>query len=177
MANYKLMIPKVLKWEGGWSDDPADSGGATMKGVTLATFRRYYGLNKTKSDLRKITNAQWEHIFKVGYWDRMKADDIRNQSLAELCVQTVWGSGPDWIRNIQRAIDVKDDGIVGPKTLAALNENPSRNFHRIWEARRVFFFNLCYHPDADAPNGVRPTKRAKFYKGWMNRLNSYKYSE
>lgn len=175
MANYKLMIPKIKKWEGGWSDDPADSGGATMCGVTLATFRRYYGATKTKSDLRKITNAQWEHIFKNGYWDKMKADKINNQSLAELCVQTIWGSGSGWIKNIQRAIGTTADGIVGNVTLSRLNSNPRDCFRAIWEARKLFFYNLCYRSNHEGK--PQPTKNAKFYKGWINRLNDYKYSE
>ncbi|WP_425374335.1 glycosyl hydrolase 108 family protein [Mesorhizobium kowhaii] len=39
--NYARALALVLKSESGWSDNPADPGGATMKGVTLADFRRY----------------------------------------------------------------------------------------------------------------------------------------
>lgn len=39
--NFLRAFALVLRSEGGWSDNPADPGGATMKGVTLATFRRY----------------------------------------------------------------------------------------------------------------------------------------
>lgn len=34
-----VIIPTTHKWEGGWSDHPSDSGGATMRGVILTTFR------------------------------------------------------------------------------------------------------------------------------------------
>ena len=63
MANHKVLIPFILRWEGGFANVPGDRGGATNKGVTLATFRMVYGSDKTESDLRRMTNSQWEHIF------------------------------------------------------------------------------------------------------------------
>jgi hypothetical protein len=56
--NFAKSLALVLKSEGGWSDNPADPGGATMKGVTLTNFRRYVKADATKDDLRHITDAQ-----------------------------------------------------------------------------------------------------------------------
>ncbi|RVB39026.1 hypothetical protein EN902_14635, partial [Mesorhizobium sp. M7A.F.Ca.CA.001.16.1.1] len=53
--NFARALALVLKSEGGWSDNPADPGGATMKGVTLASFRRYVKADATKADLRAIS--------------------------------------------------------------------------------------------------------------------------
>ena len=39
MANIDILLPFILKWEGGFVNDPADAGGATNKGVTIATWR------------------------------------------------------------------------------------------------------------------------------------------
>ncbi|MCP8894345.1 hypothetical protein KYK29_05335 [Shinella daejeonensis] len=39
--NFVACLNETLKWEGGWADHPKDPGGATMKGITLATFRRW----------------------------------------------------------------------------------------------------------------------------------------
>ena len=39
MANVDILLPFILKYEGGFVNDPADSGGATNKGVTIATWR------------------------------------------------------------------------------------------------------------------------------------------
>lgn len=36
--NFAPALALALKSEGGWSDNPADPGGATMKGVTLAKY-------------------------------------------------------------------------------------------------------------------------------------------
>ena len=41
MTRAEQMIPLILKHEGGYVNNPADPGGATNKGITIATFRRY----------------------------------------------------------------------------------------------------------------------------------------
>ena len=49
MASYKKLKPIVLKWEGGYAGN-IDGMICTMKGVTLATFRKYFGKSKTCKD-------------------------------------------------------------------------------------------------------------------------------
>lgn len=59
----------TAKWEGGWSDHPADSGGKTMFGITE---RVYHDWLKTKGldpkPVRNITRAEAEEIFYNNYW-------------------------------------------------------------------------------------------------------------
>lgn len=168
MAEYKKMIPWLKKWEGGYANDPDDTGGCTMKGITIGTYRKWFGLDKTCEDLKKITDAEWEHIFKRGYWDKMCADYIENQSIAELCVQMCWGSGPvTAVKRIQKTLGCKQDGIVGPVTLSKLN-SPDRHktFDRLWIMRYNWLGEI-------AKNG----NNMKFLKGWLRRLNSIKFAE
>ena len=58
-------------WEGGWSKNPNDPGGATMKGVTYKTFcdhRKSKGMPKpTEAELRKITDKEWNEILRTPY--------------------------------------------------------------------------------------------------------------
>lgn len=170
MADIEKLIPKIKKWEGGYSSHPADTdGGCTMQGITLTTFRRYYGRNKNCNDLKNITEEQWRNILKTGFWDKMKADEIENQSIAELCVQMCWGSGAvTAIRKIQRCLGITDDGIVGPKTLALLNGPDRKEIHRkLWEMRKIWFENIVQN---------NPKKKC-FLKGWLNRLDTYTFAE
>lgn len=166
MADINKLIPLILKWEGGYANDPDDSGGCTMKGVTISTFRQFYGRTKTCADLRKITNEQWMHIFKTGYWDKMRADEIENQSIANLCVQMCWGSGPiTAIRKIQNCLGVSVDGVVGTNTLKALNgPNPKQIFDKLWNMRKLWLINIA-----------QVGNNQKFLRGWLNRLNDYKF--
>lgn len=166
MNDYRNMIDKVLKWEGGYAGN-IDGKTCTMKGVTLATYRNYFGRQKTCKELRGISQAEWEYIFKNGFWDRWKADEIDNQSIAELLVDWVWASGIYGIKLPQRVLGVKDDGIVGNKTLSAINNYPDKKelFNKLWNRRKKHFEDI-------AKNG-----KEKFLKGWLNRLNDYKYRE
>lgn len=72
---FARALPLVLAHEGGWADHPRDPGGATMKGVTLATFRRYVP-NATKDKLRNISDEMLARIYREGYWDIVKGDEL-----------------------------------------------------------------------------------------------------
>lgn len=93
MADKNKLIPIIKRWEGGYSDNPNDRGGATNSGVTLAVYQSVYGKSKTKNDLKKMTNEQWDYIFTKLYWNKWKADEIKNQSIANILVDWVWMSG------------------------------------------------------------------------------------
>lgn len=122
MAKAELLKPFILKWEGGFVDDPLDRGGATNKGITIGTFRNFYGKDATVEQLKHITDEQWLHIFKSGYWDKWKADDIDNQSIADIVVDWAWASGTvTSIKQVQKILGVAVDGIVGNDTLTAIN--------------------------------------------------------
>lgn len=85
-----------------------------------------------------MTREQWEYIFKTRFWDRWKADDIDNQAIANLLVDWVWASGVYGIKYPQAVLGVKTDGIVGLKTLAAINYYPNKKelFEKLWNRRK-----------------------------------------
>ena len=167
MADARKLVPIIKRWEGGYSNHPMDKGGPTMQGVTLNTFRKYYGANKTAEDLKKITDTQWYHIFKSGYWDKMRGDYILSQSIANLVIDWAWGSGPvTAARQLQRYLKVIVDGKIGPMTLSALNSRDKRKtFEDLWKLRKEYF---------EAIVRANPSQRV-FLRGWLNRLNSFKY--
>lgn len=167
MANAKLLQPFILRWEGGFVNDPLDRGGATNKGITIGTFRRFYGKEATVEQLKQITDDQWLRIFKEGYWNPWKADQIKNQSIANIVVDWAWASGPvTAIKQVQRILGVVDDGVVGPKTLAAINSADQQTlFAEIHVARLKFVENIVQK---------NPTQ-VRFLKGWKNRINAIKF--
>lgn len=167
MADINILKPFILRWEGGFVNDPNDKGGATMKGVTLNTYRQVYGQDKTVNDLKNISDKEWTYIFKRYYWDRWRADCIEDQSIANLLVDWVWCSGRYGITIPQSMIYVKADGIVGPITLNRLNSYKDRMelFNKLWRARETYIYNIA------------KGSNQKFRKGWLNRLDSIKYNE
>ncbi len=190
MANIEHFIPFLIKWEAGiskksnetneslfqrarktgWADDPDDLGGQTMVGVTMATYEEYCrrkGYPKpTTGRLMDLSYNDWKSILKMLYWDRGNADEIRSQSIAEIVCDFVWASGVHGIKVPQDLVGVVPDGIVGPKTLAAVNSrNPRELFDQIKIARFDFIEDICRK---------RPANN-KFKRGWMNRINDIKF--
>lgn len=172
MAKVELLAPIIFKWEGGFVDDPLDRGGATNKGVTLSTWKQC-GYDKDGDDdidvddLKKLTLSDATIVLKKYYWDRWRADQINNQSVANILVDWVWGSGVHGIKIPQRILGVESDGVVGPKTIQALNSlDQSELFKKIWLARKDFL------------NGIvqRNPSQQRFIKGWLNRLNDFKFT-
>lgn len=117
-SNFRRVLAETLAHEGGWSDHPRDPGGATMKGVTLKTFRSYYP-GATKEDLRNITDAQLERIYREGYWDAVRGDELPaglDLVAFDAAVNSGVSRGAKWL---QQALGVTADGKIGPATLAA----------------------------------------------------------
>ncbi len=120
--SFKNILKLVLVYEGGWADHPKDPGGATMKGVTLAVYRRHYGDNKSKDDLRNITDAELEKIYRSGYWDKCRCDELPagvDYVVFDAAVNSGPGRSAKWL---QGAVGAKQDGGVGPKTIARVKE-------------------------------------------------------
>lgn len=164
------LVPFILKWEGGFVDDPDDLGGATNRGVTIGTYATYCKKKgypaSTVVRLKNLSEKDWAEILKTMYWDRWKADQIKSQSVANILVDWVWASGTHGIKIPQQLLGVTIDGIVGAKTLAALNvRNPKQLFEEIKAARVQFIEDICRK---------RPANN-KFKKGWLNRINSLQY--
>lgn len=168
MANVEKLSPLILKWEGGFVNDPDDLGGATNRGVTLATYMQYCRKKgypvPTVEKLENLSDREWTEILKTMYWDRWKADQIESQSVANILVDWVWASGNCGIKIPQQLLNVKVDGIVGPKTLEAVNSrNPRELFDMIKIARFDFIEEICRK---------RPANN-KFKRGWLNRINDF----
>ena len=103
----------------------------------------------------------WRDVVHTMYWNKWKADTILDQSTANLVVDWVWHSGAGTIKKVQALLNVTADGIVGPKTVAALNSDKDiRN--KVYAARKAYF---------EAIVKKNPSQK-KWLKGWMNRLNS-----
>lgn len=168
MADFKRYAPKLLKIEGGFVNHPEDKGGVTNLGVTLETYRAYCGADKTVKDLQNISYGTWEKIMKDLYWDKVKADEIDSQSLAEIIADWCVNSGLAGVRKVQEIVGCKPDGIVGPITLSMINTSDAELLHeRIWKARQQFYINIV----------KRNPKQKVFMNGWMNRLNQFKFEE
>lgn len=173
MANVNDLVPLILKCEGGFVNDPKDRGGATNMGVTLNTWKSVgYDKNGDKKidvkDLKLLSKEDVvKKVLKPYYWDKWRADEINNQSIANILVDWVYTSGKYGITKVQAMLNLKPDGVVGNKTLSAINDYPNQRqlFQRIKNERLAFIDRIVKN---------NPSQR-RFLKGWKNRINSFKY--
>lgn len=172
MANISLLVPIILKWEGGYVNNPSDPGGCTNMGITLATWKQL-GHDKNGNgiinceDIKLLDSSDFELILRT-YWNHWQADSIVNQSVANILVDWYWNSGEGGIKIPQRILGVEQDGVVGPNTISVLNnQDPQTIFNKIFQARTEYLNNLVISKPA----------LKQFLHGWLNRLNSFTFSK
>lgn len=191
-ANIEQLAPIVAKWEGGYVNDPLDRGNATNMGVTIGTWK-LIGYDKNgdgvidEKDIRLLSKDDFKFVLQK-YWDKWKADQINNQSVANILVDWYWMSGKWGIVIPQRDIlKVAADGIVGPKTIAAVNAmDPEKLFTAVKNARIKFYNDIVAKSvkGYEKKIGRKSTQaeqlkntQMRFFRGWINRLNDIKYEE
>ena len=166
MASLIYFAPLLKRLEGGYAGN-IDGKTCTMKGITLEVYQKHFGKQKTCSDLKRISDNEWYTITKTDYWDVVRADEIVNQSVANIIVDFVFNSGKSVIKRIQKIVGVVPDGIFGKKTLAAINNADQKElFYKIKASRKAFYDEII----------ERNPSKAKFKRGWYNRLNSFKFA-
>lgn len=77
---WRRSIDFVLRWEGGYVDNPADPGGATNMGITMNTYTRWCQAHgqpsPTKDDLRNLTSEEAKQIYFEWYWLPSHSDSM-----------------------------------------------------------------------------------------------------
>jgi len=173
MADVNKLVPHILKFEGGYVNDPDDLGGPTCKGVCYRIYKLYCSRKKrpvpTIEDLKNISDEEFADILKTMYWDACMADKIESQSVANAIVDWGWNSGTvTAAKEVQKILGVTADGIIGNITLAAINSrSPLPLFGAIQQARINYLERICLS---------RPANR-KFMNGWLNRVNDLYFKE
>lgn len=158
-ANFPAALSAILTYEGGWADNPADPGGATMKGVTLAVYSHWLGRPASKDELRAITDAELQAIYRAGYWNAIRGDALP-AGIDLIVFDTAVNSGPGRAAKLlQGAAGVTADGAIGPATLAAVRTvDPAVIINAFSAAHEAFYRSLPTFPT--------------FGKGWLNRLHA-----
>jgi lysozyme family protein len=172
MAKFESFAGKLLRLEGGYVNHPLDKGGPTKYGVILSVWQEH-GHDKDgdgdidAEDIKKLSEDDARSIAKKIFWDYFRADSILNESVAEFIVDWGYNSGRKTVAKIvQRFVNVESDGIVGIKTLAAINcTDQQKLFDTLVTARKAFLNNII----------KRKPDQIVFYDGWMNRVNSFRF--
>lgn len=161
-------LDKALDWlleeEGGWSNHPADRGGATMYGVTQATYNSFRKkMSRPLQSVAKISKEEAKELYLKEYWEAASCHKLP-WPISYLVFDAAVNSGVkravDWL---QTGLHTQRDGKVGPKTIQtaekALSEGNTAALLGIVDARTVFLARLVQS---------KPSQAA-FLLGWWRR--------
>lgn len=102
-SNYAESIKRVLKWEGGYVNHPADPGGPTNFGITLAVYKANGHPNATAADIRAMKIEEAGMIYRLKYAKPIAFDQHKmgvDYSLLDYAVHSGTGRANKVIRRV-----------------------------------------------------------------------------
>jgi len=143
--NFERIFERMLAHEGGYVDNPKDPGGATNLGVTQKVFNEYLAASGTAPySVKMITRQQARAIFNVKYWMAVKGDKLQH-GWDYAVVDFAYNSGPGRaVRVLQTVLGLTPDGVIGPKTVAAVFHAPKEKLAE-YNAKRLEFMKTLPH--------------------------------
>lgn len=162
--SYELALTYVLVHEGGYVNDADDAGGPTNKGITQGVYdakRRKNG--QQPRPVRAITAAEVAEIYHDQYWVPIRGDALPvglDYVVFDYGVNSGTGRA---IKDLQKTLGVKADGVIGEMTLAAVAEREVVELIEAYIARRMKFLQSI---KARKGQGGWP----KFGRGWTRRV-------
>lgn len=167
----------VAHWEGGLDDDPRDPGGITHWGVCLRflqDFARRHGdflasmgvvLPVDRVTIVDLRKDQAKKILKKEFWIPQFEEISKTHPRIAMCAYDAAvniGIKPS-VRILQQAVGADADGIIGPKTMAAV-----RGSSDILAACGMLEMRKTYYSDIVE----RKPWQSCFFNGWINRVNA-----
>ena len=163
---FEQALAHVLEMEGGYTDDPADPGGPTNFGITLADYARYLHapVNPITRDdliagLKTIPAVQVRAIYETFYWTPAGCVSLP-PPLAFFHFDTAVNMGTGTaIRMLQTALRVTIDGEIGPATISsATRAGPAACLDAYAALRRLRYRSLSTFD--------------RFGRGWLARVET-----
>ena len=161
MSRFQECLARILKHEGGYVNDPLDSGGRTNLGVTQRVWEEFVGHLVTEADMKALTPEKIAPMYKLKYWNPSYCEVLPkglDYVVFDFAVNA--GTGRS-VKTLQQAIGCVADGVIGPKTMAVINDaNPKDLIAKFSDARADFYQGII----------ARKPDQARFIKGWLNRV-------
>lgn len=165
---FEKCLAIILQFEGGFSDDPVDRGGATNKGIIQSEYNRYRShKNLDERSVRYIEDDEVRDIYFNEFWLPSRCELMPEPlDLVMFDGAVNHGDGRE-MKFLQRSLDVAADGVWGPTTNAALqsalnSQGPKSLALELIQQRILFYHQIVEH---DASQN-------KFLHGWLNRMSS-----
>ena len=156
--------------EGGYCNVPGDDGGETYAGLTRrdnpepaiwAIIDSHKPLKWNQVIKDPVLDGLLNDLFKRKYWDHIQGDAITNQALATYLYDWYINSGTVAVKKLQEVLFIEEDGIIGPGTLEAINnQKPESGLLLRYYMRRCRWYR---------DHVVAVPAHEKFLIGWLDR--------
>lgn len=189
MSDFTKAFSRTMGHEGGYANNPADTGGETYKGISRKNWPQWPGWKYVDGAKAQMINMpahgtgaykEWvrylnknlalanplqslvEAFYKENFWKRL--GDITDQRLAEECFDKAVNCGVVAYKWLQRAAGVSDDGQIGSITIARVNERDPVQLLAEFNAQAERYYSRIIENN--------PSQEV-FRHSWMARLKNY----
>lgn len=181
--SYDAILEEILDREGWpkYTNNPDDRGGPTRGGITLETLRGWRKSRAvTASDVANLSKDEAKAIYRHRYIDGPGYDGIKDELLRRQVIDCGVLHGPGraslWLQHaaIAEGAEIKADGAVGPKTLAAVNALDPHKLALRLSGQRIRFLGSIINSNYHARKAGRTRQdQASFALGWMRRATDF----
>jgi len=189
MAKFEIAEAITGRNEGGYANNPADTGGETYAGIARNYWGSWQGwkiidnikfdlkvnsvvtasnINKAARDNPYLTKAI-SSFYKQNFWDVNKLDLINDQQVANTVYDFGVNSGTGRsAKHLQQAVNdvcnvgLSVDGQIGNKTINAVNVHDEETIYNQYNKLRENFYR-----------SIAKGNQAQFLKSWLSRLKPY----
>jgi lysozyme family protein len=162
MADFRPAFERTLLAEGGYklTNVAADRGGQTYAGISRKNWPNWSGwgaIDRGETPESETVRA----FYLVNFWQVVRGDSITDQRIAEALYDYAVNAGPKVaIKIAQIVLSTTPDGVIGPRTLAALNAVDPQAFLPAYALAIVARYRDIV---------TRDRSQGKFLLGWINR--------
>lgn len=143
----------LMQNEGGYVNDPDDSGGETKFGICKRSY--------PDEDIKNLTIDRAKEIYRRDFWLRAKCDRYPDALSVAVFDYAVNSGVSRAIKDMQAAMNLKADGVAGNQTIGAANRLPLRPVLEAYLDKRLNFLT-----------GLKGWK--KYGGGWGKRFQRVK---
>jgi lysozyme family protein len=161
MADFKKALPIVLLHEGGYVYDPDDPGGETNFGISKRSHPDINVKNMTRTDAEKI--------YQEEYWNKIRGDEIFDQTIAgnlfDFSVTSGVANAMTLLHNTIIQLTEEQQFLIGTDLIKVTNNFPFPSyFNTLFTIFRVKFYTTT---------AINFPLRRKYLKGWIARSFSF----
>ncbi len=161
MMTFDKAFERLIGHEAGYSNDRRDpgnwTGGIVGKGSLKGTKFGIAANTYPNIDIKNLTIEQAKQIYKRDWWDKLGADSLHPAIVFQLWDFAVNAGKSRAVKELQQVAGVPDDGVIGPKTIAAVKAMDVNDVLLRLTAERLKFYTSL-------------STWATHGKGWTNRV-------